>query len=101
MNIQNNVTDLLKQLEQELMHHNLWSTLPPDQLNSSVPFAADIMPFESWLQFIFIPKMDALIQQGRPLPNNMQITPMAEVTYGDKFISVNNTLKQIDSLSSR
>lgn len=98
MKFEQTLTALLTQLQKELIIHNLWSETEPTEITSTVPFAADIMPFEQWLQFIFIPKMLWLIEHAQPLPTSMQITPMAEVTYGDKYLSVNDVLKQIDQL---
>jgi uncharacterized protein YqcC (DUF446 family) len=70
----------LIKLEQLLKGVQLWSDLPPpvSAMASTAPFSCDVMAFEQWLQFIFIPKMSQLIEQQHPLPTNIAIAPMAE-----------------------
>ena len=70
---------LLRELETELVSLNLWqSNRPSEQALTSVePFAIDTLSFPQWLQFIFIEKMNHLLQLGAPLPQKMAITPMA------------------------
>ncbi|NKF50233.1 YqcC family protein [Shewanella sp. WXL01] len=74
------VQQQLVELESLLKSQQLWSTQAPSAqaLASSAPFACDTLALEQWLQFIFIPKMTALIEAGLPLPSNMAIAPMAE-----------------------
>ncbi|MCL1143325.1 YqcC family protein [Shewanella gaetbuli] len=69
---------LLIKLQQQLQAADLWSDTPPSPkaMASNAPFACDSMPFEHWLQFIFIPKMTQLIEHKQPLPTNMAIAPM-------------------------
>lgn len=59
---------------------NLWPEQVPtkEALQSSEPFAIDTMPFESWLAFIFIPKMRMIVDEKMPIPP-MNIAPAAEV----------------------
>lgn len=91
--------DLLARLMAEA---NMWSTTPPSAaaMASSAPFACDSMPFEHWLQFIFIAKMQALLVGQQPLPNNIALTPMAEQMFAgrDNSQPVINCLEQIDAL---
>ena len=47
------------------------------------PFSCEAMPFESWVQFIFIPKMHALIANRQVLPSAIAIAPMAHHVWGD------------------
>lgn len=99
MNNQSLLT-LLSELEAELKAQSLWSTAAPSeqQLASPVPFAADVMPFEHWLQFIFSIRLTHLIQHNLPMPQAMSITPMAEITFGHKFPDLLNILRKIDAL---
>ena len=59
---------------------NLWPEQVPtkEALQSSEHFAIDTMPFESWLAFIFIPKMRMIVDEKMPIPP-MDIAPAAEV----------------------
>ena len=100
MNINQQLLALLTQLETQLKHHQLWSAqIPsPQQLNSQTPFAADVMPFENWLQFIFIERFKQLLLNNQPLPTNMSITPMAEISFGQQYADLIKTISEIDNL---
>ncbi|NRD73154.1 YqcC family protein [Shewanella sp. VB17] len=76
----------LRQLESELNAHGLWSKEPPSQeaMISTSPFSCDVMSFENWLQFIFIPKIYALITSNSELPSNIAIAPMAHYVWNVK-----------------
>jgi uncharacterized protein YqcC (DUF446 family) len=95
---------LIIKLEQCLREAMLWSSSKPSNqaLQSMVPFAFDTMPFEQWLQFIFIPKMSEIIQTEKTLPNNLKLLPMAE----QSFSAANNqsgiiaVINQIDLVFS-
>lgn len=94
------VETLIIKLAQNLRDANLWSsTAPSDKaLQSTVPFSFDVMPFEQWLQFIFIPKMSELINADSELPSNVKLLPMAEQSFGsaDNCSKVIDLIKQID-----
>lgn len=70
----------LQQLTQALQMAHIWSEHAPSRnaMASTAPFACDLMPLEQWLQFIFIPRMQWLIDQQQPLPTQIAIAPMAE-----------------------
>lgn len=74
------MADELVCLVQAMKSAELWPTTPPSQqaMHSTVPFAVDSMPFESWLAFIFIPKMQCLLDSGNKVPE-MQIYTAAEL----------------------
>ncbi len=70
-------------IESALKSSELWSISPPsdEAMESSMPFAVDTMPFENWLQFIFLPKMRQLLEQKLLPPGPAQIFPIAEEVY--------------------
>lgn len=70
----------LIELENVLIQQGLWqSELPsPEALASTQPFAIDTLTLPQWLQFIFIPKMRALLETGASIPSGFAITPYAE-----------------------
>ena len=59
----------LIQLETDMYQDDIWPNEEPAEqdlknaMESSVPFAVDCLAFESWLAFIFIPKMRILLKQ--------------------------------------
>jgi uncharacterized protein YqcC (DUF446 family) len=76
---------LLRLLEEELRAQDRWDTFPPDAeaLRSTVPFAADVLSFDQWLQWILLPRIQALLDLGGALPTRCAIQPMAEEVYAD------------------
>ena len=91
---------LIIKLEQSLREAKLWSSSAPsiEALQSKLPFALDLMLFEEWLQFIFIPKMSKIVISKSTLPNNLKLLPMAEQSLGaaDNRSGVIEVIKQID-----
>ncbi|MBE7215132.1 YqcC family protein [Shewanella benthica] len=78
-------TQKLQELEEELKRRSLWSLEVPsaEAMADTSPFSCEAMSFESWVQFIFIPKMRALIASRQVLPNNIAIAPMAHHVWND------------------
>lgn len=77
---------LLASLEQELRSQGRWDGAPPAAaaLCSSVPFAADTLNFDQWLQWIMLPRMRDLLEHRSPLPTDCAVQPMAEAVYGQQ-----------------
>lgn len=71
---------MLDDIEAELRLLGSWSGQPPDQhaFTSNIPFFADRMSFEEWLQWVLVARFRALIDGALPLPERCQIAPMAE-----------------------
>ncbi|HGY9626421.1 YqcC family protein [Pseudomonas putida] len=80
------IADHLLLIERELQVQGWWSAETPtaEALASVVPFAVDTMAFEQWLQWIFLPRMKLIIEQGHPLPNASGILVMAETVFVDR-----------------
>lgn len=74
------MADLLLELETELRRIGLWSDETPDVdlLGSTVPFAADKLDLEQWLQWVFIPQIKRMIESDLALPGRCDIHPYAE-----------------------
>ncbi|MGF1684268.1 YqcC family protein [Photobacterium makurazakiensis] len=86
---------LLVKLQQTMQQQQLWETTEPSAqaLASVEPFAIDTLSCAQWLQWIFIPKMNQLVQLGLPLPTQFEIAPyveeaMKEIVGGDAVITV-------------
>lgn len=77
------VQRLLNELEAELRQQQLWRASPPDiaAMASTVPFCYDTLALEQWLQFIFLPRMQALLDAQSALPQNVRILPVAELAF--------------------
>ena len=76
---------LMRALERELLRCGLWENQPPppSAFESVMPFSADSMGFNQWLQWVFIPRTNALLEHGGPLPQSSGIRPMAEEMFKD------------------
>ena len=80
------IRELLQSIEAEMRALDLWSSTPPpaEAFASSQPFCHDRMAFEQWLQWVFVPRMHALLDGGGPLPERCGIAPLAELTFGER-----------------
>ena len=97
------LSDMLKTLEEGLQREELWLAQTPsnDALSSVEPFAVDTLTFIQWLQFLFLPQIKQICQEAAELPAICSIAPMAEEYFksiqitGDTIVS---QLTQIDQL---
>ncbi len=77
------LTSLLIDLECELRRAHFWHSEAPsaEALASPEPFCVDTMDFSQWLQFVFLPRMRALLDARGTLPAACDITTMAETVW--------------------
>jgi len=92
---------LLIDLEAALRKTGQWQSAAPsaEALASTQPFCVDTLDFCQWLQFIFIPRIQFMLEQKIDLPAVSGIAAMAEEVYkADAHIlnSVVPTLNAID-----
>ena len=73
-------------IERELRVQGWWQIEPPSEqaLASQEPFCVDSLAFEQWLQWIFLPRMKHMLENGAALPSVSGIQPMAEQVYGER-----------------
>lgn len=66
-------------IEQQLHRIDLWEAEPPprEALASEQPFSYDTMLFHQWLQWLFIPRMRAILAGHGHLPTESAIFPYA------------------------
>lgn len=79
-NIHQELREHLQQLEAELQVQKLWSAIAPDPkaLESVTPFMYDTLKLHEWLQWVFIPRLHALMDVKGNLPHQSHIYPLAE-----------------------
>jgi len=99
------VRTLLIELETELKRQQLWSAAPPDAtaMASTAPFCCDTMALEQWLQFIFLPRLQALLDAHSALPTRISVLPMAEHAfnaYGARLAPLLGIIARIDNTLS-
>ncbi len=80
------VESTLQILQQALMEAGHWSEsgISDEALASQQPFCLDTMNFSQWLQFVFIPNIQTLINKQQALPclvKDQGLEPMASEFY--------------------
>jgi uncharacterized protein YqcC (DUF446 family) len=90
-------------IQTEMERLNLWQTSPPppEAFDSELPFHADTMEFDHWLQWVMLARFHALLDAEVPLPTNCAITPMAELAWqegGDHRRHLLGLLADLDAL---
>lgn len=103
MNKTQQLSALLQDLTQVLKQLNLWQLQRPSasKLASTQPFCIDTLDFHQWLQFIFIERMQAMIDARQALPQNLCLMPVAEEVYKNADFNPKPlylVLTQIDNL---
>jgi len=95
----------LQDIQAEMVALQLWELERPSEaaLASTEPFCIDTLSFSQWLQFIFLEKMRAIIDQGGPLPSQSDIAPLAEEYLSQKMAKgkvLIERLQYVDNLIS-
>ena len=94
---QNKLSLYLEQLRDELIAETLWLE---EEHNSTAPFCCDTMEFHEWLQFVFLPKMQYMIDNNLELPSSLAIAPMGEVEYRTELKERENLIKILNKIDS-
>ena len=56
--------------------------------------------FHEWLQFVFLPKMQYMIDNNLELPSSLAIAPMGEVEYRAELKERENLIKILNEIDS-
>ncbi len=96
------VADLMLQLECELRTHGLWEDALPstEQMMSTEPFACDVMPLQQWLQWVFLPRMKAIVESEADLPHACNISVYAEDTIAKLDLDVDTVVAVIQDIDN-
>ena len=99
------IRSLLDALVRELQTEQLWDAQPPsaEAMASTVPFMFDTLRIEQWLQWVFVPRVHALLDAGAPLPGNCSIHPLAEHQWSsrDKQALPKKALSLLEQIDAR
>lgn len=103
LDVQNQLVDCLLDIEAELRKLGWWAEVAPSvaELASTQPFCVDTLKFEQWLQWVCLPRMKQLLENGDPLPGKSAITEMAEVAYMEvaaETVELRKLLQRFDRL---
>ncbi len=96
------LADQLLLIERELRVLDLWASTPPDAqaLASQEPFCVDTLSFEQWLQWIFLPRMKAILEREDALPTVSGILAMAEVVYQGRLQQMSGLLRALETFDA-
>lgn len=99
------VAEVLIDIEAQLRQLGLWDKIPPstDALASDQPFCVDTLTLPQWLQFVFLPTLYRMLEEGQALPDKCGIAPMAEEFFrGSAMTTVPliESLEKVDELLS-
>jgi uncharacterized protein YqcC (DUF446 family) len=73
------VKQRIDNIEAEMKRIGYWSDkpLPPEAYNFHRAFAMDTMAFSQWLQFVFVVRVNELVESGGPFPTRSQVGAQA------------------------
>ncbi len=99
------VAEVLIDIEAQLRQLGQWDKIPPstEALASEQPFCVDTLTLPQWLQFVFLPTLYRMLEEGQPLPDRCGIAPMAEEFFRGSGLAVSelvNSLLEVDELLS-
>lgn len=104
--MQTEIAEVLIDIEAQLRQLGQWHKARPsaEALASEQPFCVDTLTLPQWLQFIFLPTIYAMLQEGQALPQRCGIAPMAEEYFrgtGLRSTELVAALLRIDELLSQ
>ncbi|WP_370280838.1 YqcC family protein [Pontibacterium sp.] len=90
------VSTLLIAIHEEMHKQQLWGEQSPsaEALASTQPFCVDTLLFSEWIQWLMIPRLQMMIAQQMPLPQNSNMHAMAE----EAFKTLDADTAQLESL---
>ena len=103
--MQTKIAGLLMDIEGELRTLGLWDRIPPSAraLAGEQPFCVDTLTLSQWLQFVFLPRLYVLLEEGRDLPSRCGVAPMAQEYFKGSELATDaliSALSEIDIVLS-
>jgi uncharacterized protein YqcC (DUF446 family) len=79
------VQEKIREIKEEMQRIGLWQeeSLPEEAYDYTLAYARDRMAFHQWLQFIFIPQVQEMLQDYEELPRTSQVGKAAESAFED------------------
>ena len=91
---------LLVELKELLKKHALWQAQAPtaSAMSSEQPFSVDTLEPHEWLQWVFIQRIESMIELGQPLPKGFEIAPYFEEVWklSPEYQEIILVLKKMD-----
>ncbi|KFX20724.1 YqcC family protein [Pectobacterium betavasculorum] len=103
MSRENPIRQSLFDIERALRESPFWQVVPPEDgaFNSTEPFSLDTMRPEEWLQWVFLPRMHALLDSDLALPTELALLPYFEDALEgtpEQTAAILLRIKQLDEL---
>lgn len=103
MSREQQVQQHLHAVKKVMQIHGLWQHQPPllAAFDSMAPFCIDTMQPLEWLQWVLIPRLQALLDSASPLPENFSLSPYYETALAADVSGRLSLLKQITLLDKQ
>ncbi|MFW2440008.1 MAG: YqcC family protein [Arenicellales bacterium] len=87
----------LNHIEEELRSLDLWEEVQPPlhDLQSQMPFCYDTLRLPQWLQWVFLPRCQQMIQTREGIPEKSDIHSIAEYYFSEAGINAKHLLISI------
>lgn len=94
------VNIVLQALAQDLKDLGLWQdeAPPAEHLASQQPFCIDTLSFSQWLQFVFLTRMQVLVDARLTLPGQCGIAPMAEEYFKPMALDAGVLIQRLETI---
>ena len=80
MTVHDELGTALRELEATMKAASLWrmERPEPDAFDSVQPFCIDTMTLPQWLRFVFIVRLEALVESRSPMPETCDVAPAVD-----------------------
>ncbi|TDR52967.1 uncharacterized protein YqcC (DUF446 family) [Halomonas ventosae] len=80
MTVHDELGSALRELEATMKAASLWrmERPGPDAFSSDQPFCIDTMTLPQWLRFVFIVRLEALVESRSPMPETCDVAPAVD-----------------------
>ncbi|MCE8013747.1 YqcC family protein [Billgrantia desiderata] len=94
MTVHDELDVALRRLEATMKATNMWrmNAPAPGAYESQQPFCIDTMDLPQWLRFVFIARLDALIEAQAPMPEKCDVAPVLETYLTQRGTRANDRL---------
>ncbi|TFH87925.1 YqcC family protein [Billgrantia azerbaijanica] len=94
MTVHDELDVALRRLEATMKATNLWRMERPSPaaFQSRQPFCIDTMALPQWLRFVFIARLDALVEARAPMPEKCEVAPAVEAYLAQEGARANDRL---------
>ncbi|MCK2182465.1 YqcC family protein [Halomonas getboli] len=80
MTVHQELGQALRELESTMKASDLWrmERPAPKAFDSTQPFCVDTMSLPQWLRFVFIARLEALVEARAPMPASCDVAPAVD-----------------------